>query len=386
MNDENSADRCVSKESFDFVVVGAGIAGAGVAAELAPHGAVLLVEREEMPGYHTTGRSAAVFAESYGPPAVRALTRASAAFFERPAYGFSQAPLVSPRGILFLARFDQADALRALEQELANGGRISRLDANAVMTRMPLVRPDYVRSGLFDDSGRDIDVAALHQGYLRQFRAAGGVLLTGADVSGLAGTRSEWTVETSRGTFRAGSIVNAAGAWADEVARLAGAMPLGLVPKRRTALIVAAPPGVDPAPWPIAIDVEEEFYLKPEAGRLLISPADETPSAPCDTQPEDIDVAIGVDRIEKAFDISVTRIERKWAGLRSFFQDKCPACGFDGAKENFFWLAGQGGYGIQTAPALSQLAAALVLGRPVPGHIEEQGVSIADVAPSRLLR
>ncbi len=372
-------------QSFDVAVIGAGIAGAGAAAELAPHASVLLIEREDMPGYHTTGRSAAVFAETYGPAPIRALTRASARFFQSPPQGFSETPLVSPRGILLIARADQADAIQDLEEELADGAGTERLDAKAMDAMIPILRSGYAAAGLFDANGRDIDVAALHQGYLRSFRASGGTVLTSADVTSLSRTGDRWIVETAAGDCSVEVIVNAAGAWADEIARLAGRAPIGLVPKRRSVAIVDAPDGMDPADWPITIDVEENFYLKPETGRLLISPADETPSPPCDAQPEDIDIAICVDRIERAFDLSIGRIERKWAGLRSFFVDKCPACGFDPEIQGFFWLAGQGGYGIQTAPALSRLAAALVLGAPVADGILEHGVRVDDLAPARLL-
>ncbi len=374
----------MSDQSFDIAVIGAGMAGAGVAAELAPYASVLLIEREDMPGYHTTGRSAAVFAETYGPASIRALTRASARFFEAPPVGFSETPLVGPRGILLIARADQADALEALEQELADGAGTERLDAAAVGAMMPLVRSGYAAAGLYDARGQDIDVAALHHGYLRSFRASDGVIVTGAEVRSLSRTGNRWALQTSAGDRMAGIVVNAAGAWADEIGLFAGANPLGLVPKRRSAAIVNAPNGMDPENWPITIDVEENFYLKPEAGRLLISPADETPSPPCDAQPEDIDIAICVDRIERAFSLLVARIERKWAGLRNFFPDKCPACGFDTDIPGFFWLAGQGGYGIQTAPALSRMAAALLLGKPVPNDILDQGVTADDLAPARL--
>ena len=374
--------------TFDFAVIGAGIAGASVAAELAGRegaGAtrVLLIERESQPGYHTTGRSAALFSVTYGPPVIRALSRASAAFFEAPPAGFAAGPLLSPRGALFVAREDQAAALEEQVAHAPPGIGMPRLDAAGVRQMMPLLREGYATGALFEAQARDIDVHALHHGYLRRLREAGGEIRTGTEVLSLDRVGDAWRIETSQGAVRAGIVVNAAGAWADEIGRMAGAAPIGLVPKRRTALIVAAPAGVDVAGLPMVLDVDEQFYLKPDAGRLLISPADETPSPPCDAQPEEMDVAICVDRIERAFDMSVRRIETKWAGLRSFVADKAPVAGFAPGLPGFFWLAGQGGYGIQSAPALSRTAAALASGAAIPSNIADQGVRAADLAPGR---
>ena len=366
---------------FDVAVVGGGIAGASVAAELARGARVVLLEAEDRPGRHTTGRSAAVFAPSYGPAPIRALTRASEAFFHHPPEGFAASALVSPRRVLLIARADQRDALAVLAAELGPGPR--HLAEGAVRATNPLIREGYAAEGLLDEAGRDIDVSALHEGYLRAFRSAGGTVLTGAGVTGLARSRGGWDVETAGGPLRAGIVVNAAGAWAEELGRLADAEPVGLVPKRRTAALVAPPAGARTAGLPLTVDVEERFYLKPDAGRLLISPADETPSAPCDAQPEEIDLAICVDRIEAAFALAVRRIEARWAGLRSFVADKSPVAGFSERMEGFYWLAGQGGYGIQSAPALSRLAAAQVMGRPVPSDIVDQGLNPADLAPGR---
>lgn len=372
-------------DAFDIAVIGAGIAGVSVAAELASAGRrVALLERERQPGYHTTGRSAAVFAATYGPAPIRALTRASAAFFRSPPEGFCDAPLFSPRKIMMIARPDQSAALERLMAELSDAKATKRID-EAVLRRLnPLVRPGYANAAMLDETGQDIDVAALHQGYLRMFRAQGGTMLTRAEVAGLRHDGQRWRVDTGTGTLHARQIVNAAGAWADHVGQMAGAEPIGLTPKRRTALIVSAPEGVNPDAYPITIDIDESFYLKPDAGRLLISPADETPSAPCDAQPEELDVAICVDRIETAFDLSVRRIENKWAGLRSFVADGCPVAGWSSRAPGFYWLAGQGGYGIQTAPALSRFAAAQVLGREIPQDIRDEGLDPATLAPDRL--
>ncbi len=368
---------------FDIAVIGAGIAGASVASELSARHRVVLLERESQPGYHTTGRSAALFAAIYGPATVRALTRASASFFASPSPGFATSPLLAPRGLLMIARKDQLGALEAMFAEVSGRSDTRRLEGAELSALLPLLRRDYAEAALHEAGASDIDVHGLHHGFLRRFRANGGQIRTGAEVVSLERSGDQWLVTTPQVTIRAGVVVNAAGAWADVVACMAGAAPVGLVPKRRTALIVAAPPDRDPSGWPMAVDVDEHFYLKPEAGRLLISPADETPSAPCDAQPEEIDIAVCVDRIERAFDLSVRRIENKWAGLRSFVADKTPVAGFDPDARGFFWLAGQGGYGIQTAPALGRVAASLVLGNGVPADAADQGVTARAMDPGR---
>ena len=360
-------------DEFDVVVIGAGIAGTSVAAELAQTRRVLLLEQETQPGYHTTGRSAALFTVSYGPPIIRALTRASEAFYRAPPAGFVDTPLLSPRGAMFIATTDQREALAAEAQELKSS--ITEIDAAQARQIVPMLRETYVDGAFIDKGASDIDVHALHQAYLKVLRARGGEMRTKAQVTGLSRNGVDWQVEMAQGTVSAPIVVNAAGAWADQLAVMAGLPPAGLTPKRRTALLVAAPDGMDITTWPLVVDVEEQFYLKPDAGKLLISPADTTPSAPCDAQPDEMDVAICVDRIETAFEISVRRIDHKWAGLRSFFPDGCPIAGFDPAAPGFFWLAGQGGYGIQSAPALARTAAALITGKPIPDDIADQGVS-----------
>ena len=373
------------REQYDIAVIGAGIAGASVAARLAQAGrTVALLEMEGQPGYHTTGRSAAVFAPSYGPAPIRALTRASETFFLSPPDGFADSPLLSPRLIMMLARSDQQASLDSLVEQVSAAGKTSVIDEREVRTTNPLVREGYAHAAMLDRAGQDIDVGALHQGFLRLFRAAGGELVTGAGVDALERTGDGWRLETRNGSYQAQVVVNAAGAWADVVGEMAGAETIGLLPKRRTAAMIAAPdrPGV--ADYPITIDIDEQFYLKPDAGRLLISPADETPTEPCDAQPEELDIAVCVDRIEAAFDLQVNRIENKWAGLRSFVADKSPVAGFSKQADGFYWLAGQGGYGIQSSPALSAFAAAQILGQPVPGYIDDQGLDVQDLSPGRV--
>lgn len=376
-------------ERVDFLVVGAGIAGASAAYELAAQGRVLVLERESQPGYHSTGRSAALYTQTYGPAPIRALTVASWDFYTDPPAGFAEHALLTPRGVLIVGRDHETDRLDA---EYEEGRRLTpsveRFDRAQVLARAPFLRPDYVAGGVWEPEARDIDVHALHQGYLRGLKARGGRVVTDAGVRGLERRDGLWVADTAAGAFAAPVLVNAAGAWADELARLAGVTTVGLVPKRRTA-ITFDPVFEDPADtqgldgWPMVTDVAETFYVKPDAGRLLASPADQTPVAPCDVQPEDIDVAETVDRLEQASRFSVRRLAHRWAGLRSFVADKVPVVGFAPDADGFFWLAGQGGYGIQTAPAMGRVAAGLAAGRGLPDDVRALGVSEADLSPAR---
>ena len=377
----------MAHQRFDVAVIGGGIAGTSVAAELSKDRRVLLLEMESQPGYHTTGRSAAVYAAVYGPSPIRALTRASRAFLTSPSASHFSTALFRPRPIMMIARQEQAFALDQTIAEVGVMTPVERINESAIRKLNPLVKTGYASAAMLDMSGEDIDVAALHQGYLRQFRDFGGDLRCNATVLGLTHTGRDWQINTGVGEFTVDTIVNAAGAWAEHIGGLAQAESIGLIPKRRTAAIVAAPTELAPntlASLPITIDIEENFYLKPDAGRLLISPADETPSPACDAQPEDMDIALCVERIEQAFDLQVHRIESKWAGLRSFVVDKCPVVGYSTTAPAFFWLAGQGGYGIQTAPALARLAASQVLQRPMPEDIAAEGVDLSEIDPSRL--
>lgn len=367
----------------DFAVIGGGIAGASVACELAADSSVLLLEMESAPGYHTTGRSAAVFAPCYGPQSIRDLTRASESFFRAPPEGFADVSLFSPRPILMIAREDQREALDKLTEAVAAETVVRRLTGSALSRVQPLLRKGYATDGMLDELGQDIEVNALLQGYLRQFKARGGSVRAGAIVTSLNWDGTAWRIETTKGEVRATVIINAAGAWADEISAHAGAEAIGLIPKRRTAMIIADHATIKTAHLPITIDVDEEFYLKPDAGRLLISPADETPSVPCDAQPEELDIAIGADRIMTAFDLTIRRIESSWAGLRNFAPDGAPVVGYSDVKPGFFWLAGQGGYGIQSAPAMAQFAAAAARERPLPGYIAETGFDPQSVRPGR---
>lgn len=370
-------------QTFDIAVIGAGIAGASVATELAPYAQVVLLEQEATPGYHTTGRSAAIYSPIYGPQPIRALTRASLKFYMSPPEGFCDHDLLRPINAAFIAREDQAESLAAMEVELSDASTVQRIDATEIRAHAPLLRDGYAVGAMLDSGSSEIDVAALHQGYLRQFRANGGTLLTRAGVTALRRDGDLWQIATPQGQIAARTLVNAAGAWADQIGAMAGAETIGLVPKRRTALMIEAPAGIDVDALPLIIDADEEFYLKPDAGKLLISPANEDPEPPCDVQPDEMDIAICIDRIERAFDVQVRRIDSKWAGLRSFVADKSPVAGFSDQVPGFYWLAGQGGYGIQSAPGLSRFAAAEILGQPIPADILAERFDPSTVRPGR---
>jgi D-arginine dehydrogenase len=373
----------VTRRSYDILVVGGGIAGVSIAAALGEHARVAVLERESQPAYHATGRSAALFSALYGPEPIRALSRASQAFLENPPEGFAEAPLVRRRGVLYVANADQIAAFEAFAATPDRVAAAHAVTPEAARTLCPLLRPGYAARALLEREAADIDVHGLLQGYLRRHRALGGATFTDAEVLGLSRQAGEWTARTLQGDFSAPVVINAAGAWADIVARMAGAHQVGLEPRRRTAVLVDPPEGLSVDAWPMVIDIEETFYFKPDAGLLLLSPADATPCDPCDAQPEELDVAIAIDRVETATLLQVRRVKHRWAGLRTFASDGAPVVGFDPEVAGFFWLAGQGGYGLQTAPALARTAAALVLGRALDEDLIAAGVDVAKLAPAR---
>jgi D-arginine dehydrogenase len=369
---------------YDFIVVGAGIAGASLAYELARDARVCLIEAESRPGFHSTGRSAALFAPSYGGREIRAITRASRRFFDQPPADFCEHPLLTPRGCLYIARADQTDRLiRMVETIRASGGTVAAIDVKEAETRVPLLRAGYVAAAAWDSAAMDIDVDGLHRGFLRGARATGARLMAGIKATRIQRKSGVWSIDLNGEQVTAPVLVNAAGAWADELADACGARRIGLRALRRTALLVDAPAGVDVRHWPAVIDTDEAFYFKPEVTQLLLSPADEIPQAPGDAQPEDLDVAIGVDRVQAALDIEVRRVSHRWAGLRTFAADRVPVVGFDPHIEGLFWCAGQGGYGIQTAPAMARTAAALVKQADVPADVAAEGLRAVDLAPER---
>lgn len=380
----------MSETVYDLTIVGAGIAGASLAWQLAPHASVLLLEREAMPGMHSTGRSAAMFMESYGPAQVRALTRASRSFYEQPPAGFALTPILAPRGALYAAWQGQQAALETLLHELRGSGAVvERIDAAQALHRVPVLREAGLLGALAEPEAMDIDVNTLHQGYLRGARRQGCELWCNAELHAARNHRAAdgaaggWIVELADGRHAVcRSLVNAAGAWADEVAQRCGVQRLGLQPKRRSAFTFAAPAGVDTHAWPAVADVEEHWYFKPEAGVLLGSPANADPVAAHDVVPEEIDIATGIAGIEAATTLTIRRPQRVWAGLRTFAPDGELVVGWDSQRTPFFWLAGQGGYGIQSAAAVAELAAALWLGAALPDSLRE--VQVHAVAPLRL--
>jgi len=372
-------------QTADVLIFGAGMAGASAAYFLASHKKVILLERETQPGYHSTGRSAALYSETYGNATVRAITTASRPFYFNPPTGFSPYPLVTPRGSLSVGgAADQAVLAQALQDKQELVPNIEWWTQAQILKRIPVLKPECAVYGVYEPDAMDMDVDGIHQGFLRGAKAAGAQLVCDAEVLKITREGQGWRVETSAGVFVAATIVNAAGAWCDELAKLAGVATIGLVPMRRTAFTCDAPAGCDITDWPMVIDAAESFYMKPDAGLLLVSPANEDPEVPQDVQPDELDVAIAVDRMETATTLQIRQIKRKWAGLRSFVADRTPVVGFAPDAPGFFWLAGQGGYGIQTAPAMGELAAALIQGQPVPEAIAAVGVTEADVGVARL--
>jgi len=369
----------------DIVVIGAGIAGASAAYELSREVKVVLLERETAPGYHSTGRSAALHTENYGNAIIRQLTVASRSFFENLPDGFSEHPVLTDRGVLWIAREDQdvalVDALETGRRHVPSIHEISTAEARRLC---PALRAPYLSRVVVEPDAMDLDVHAIHGGFLRGLARNGGELRTASEVLRIKSVGERWEIGTGSETYSAAVIVNAAGAWADEVAQLAGLAPIGITPKRRTAFTFDADGHDGTQNWPVVIDVDEKFYIKPEAGAVLGSPADETPTLPCDVQPEEIDVAVAVDRIERAFDFRIGRIRSKWAGLRCFAPDKSPVVGPDASSPSFFWLAGQGGYGIMTSPALAQMTAGLVLHSAMPKHLSAMGLNAAALSAARL--
>lgn len=369
----------------DIVIVGAGIAGASAAYALAPHARVVVLEREERPGYHSTGRSAALFSATYGNAPVRALARAGRPFLESPPPGFAAHPILSPRGSLVYGDAARRDELAARCDDWRRTGTEVRLLSGAeVRALVPPLRETVAEVGILEPGARDIDVDALHQGFLRAAKAGGATFMMNAELRVAGFSSGRWRLDTTAGELSTGVLVNAAGAWADEVALIAGIAPLGIQPLRRTAVIFECARFGGPQSWPMAVNAAETLYFKADAGRFLASPADQTPSSPCDAQPEELDVATLIDRLERETLFEVKRLTAKWAGLRSFASDRTPVCGFDPGEPAFFWLAGQGGYGIKTSPALSALAAALILQRAVPAQLVDAGVDPQALSPARL--
>lgn len=370
----------------DFIIIGGGIAGASTGYWLSGHGRVVVLERESHPAYHSTGRSAALYTAAYGTAQVRALTLASRAFFDAPPAGFCEHPLLTPRGEMTVDfNGDPQELNNQYLSAKASVPEMQLLTADQACARLPILRREKVHGALYDPSASDIDTDALHQGYLRGIRRNQGELHTDCEVLSLArDAQGLWQVTTAHQTFCAPIIINAAGAWADQIGAMAGARRLGLQPKRRAAFIFAAPEGLDIHQWPMLVSLDESFYMKPDAGMFLGSPANADPVEPHDVQPEELDIAMGIYQIEEATTLSIRRPTRTWAGLRSFVSDGDLLSGFDPRVPGLFWVAGQGGYGIQTSPAMGQASAALVRDQPLPESLTRFGLEAAMLSPVRL--
>ncbi len=370
---------------FDIVIIGAGISGAAAGYALASSRKVLLLEGESQPGYHSTGRSAAVYEPNFGNATVRAFNIASAAFLTSPPAGFADGPLVTPRGELTICDADRRPALDALlALDGLGGNRVREIALEEAAAMIPVVNLEGVRWAAYEPGVMDMDVHAIHRGFLKGFAALGGRLLCDAPVRRIERRAGLWHVEAGGEKIAAPLIVNAAGAWADSVAALAGLPPLGLEPRRRTAVILPPPDGLDVRAWPVLGVAGEEAYINSHSGKLLASPGDATPVEPQDVQPEEMDVALLVDWIERRTTLRVRRIERKWAGLRTFAPDKAPVAGEDPAGPGFWWLAGQGGYGIMMSESLGRTLASLMLDGRLPADVAALGVATAAIAPGRL--
>lgn len=369
----------------DVLIIGGGIAGASVGYWLAPHLKTVLLERESQPGYHSTGRSAALFSETYGTRQVRTLTAASRTFLETPPAGFAEYPILTPRGMLVVASAEQEHLLEDHQEAVRSIGLSGeRLDFEGARAWVPVLRPQSVAGAVYNPHAEDIDVHALHQGYLRGLRRAGGTVVGNAEVTTAEKTGADWRLVASGKQYIAPIVVNAAGAWGDEIGTLFGAKRIGLEPRRRTAFVFNPPSDLDATRWPMFISADESCYIKPDAGMLLGSPANADLMPPQDVQPEMEDIALGIHRIEELTTLSVGRPSRVWAGLRSFVSDGDLVGGFDPSVPGLFWLVAQGGYGIQTSAAMGEACAALVRGQPLPEHIASFGLDKAMLGPERL--
>jgi D-arginine dehydrogenase len=381
MNDANA---------IDAVIIGAGIAGTSVAYFMSNHAKVIVLERESHAGVHSTGRSAALFSESYGSPQVRALTRASRSFFERPPRGFTDNALLSPRGALVIGTREQSAQIESSCQGIRDCmPPLQLLDEAQLRALVPVLEPQFAHLGFYEPGAADIDVNGLHQGFIRGLKQRGSRIECDVHIHSIERSRDEWLLEVSmRGaqthTIRAPILIDAAGAWADDVAALANVAPLGIEPRRRSAFLFQPPDGIATAHWPFVTSVAEDFYFKPDAGLLLGSPANADPVLPHDVQAEELDIAIAIDRIERATTMRIQQPMRPWAGLRSFVADGGLVGGFDPSARGFFWVAALGGYGIQTCAAMGESCAHLALGRALPAHLVDAGLSAAMLGVERL--
>jgi D-arginine dehydrogenase len=367
---------------YDFLIIGAGISGASAGYELSATASTAIVEAESSPGYHSTGRSAALYTPNYGPDLVRLINKQSHEFFSSPPKGFTEHALLSPRGMMLVALQEQHTEFNAKMRENTLG--VDELNAQEVLSLAPFLQAKKVIGGAYEKGVFDMDVNAIHQGYLRGFAKRGGKLIVDSLVSSLQWVQNHWVVTAGDQVMQARIVVNSAGAWADEIGRLAGAKSIGLIPKRRTAVMIDGPRSINLDKVPAMDFMGCDNYIKPEKNQLMVSPGDETPVAAQDIQPDDFDVAVLVDWLESTTQINVTKINHQWAGLRCFVSDGKPVVGFDSEARNFFWLAGQGGYGIMMAPALARATVELVTNRCLPADFLDAGINALSFSPDRL--
>ncbi len=369
--------------TYDVAIIGAGIAGASIASEIASDRSVVILEAEDQPGYHATGRSAAFWTESYGGPKVQPLTTASRQFLGNPDKDFSERSFLKPRGAVNIGRRDQAQLADDFMEEFAPSGvSMNRWKEAELRSNIAHLKEDW-QHAVYEPDCCDIDVAALHAAYLKYAAKQGASLNRNARVQSLSHDGAMWHIETSNGGFSAAMVINAAGAWADEVAQLADIQPVGIQPLRRTMVQIKTDPPAN-AEMELIVALDGSFYFKPEAGgSYWLSPHDETAVPPGDVAPEEMDVAIAIDRFQSVLDVKVISVTRKWAGLRSFSADRLPVYGFEPHNPHFFWFAGQGGFGIQTAPAAAKLAKAMLLNLPYDSDIEGIDAACYQVARFR---
>ena len=370
-------------DAADFLIIGGGIAGVSAAARLAPHGRVIVLEAEEAFGYHSSGRSATYYHFGIGDSSVRGMTAFSRPYFE--AKNHLGVDLSSQSPALFIARPDMLDALSSLEKNMARfSDSIERVGENEIKKIVPILKcgGENVVAGLLDYTARKLDSDALQQGYRAQVKAHGGACKTNARVAKITRDADVWSVTTQSGVrYVAPIIVNAAGAWCDEIARMAGLKPLGLRPLRRTIISFEPGPNLDARNWPFTKTAVDDFYMLPQSGQLLASPVDEVSSTPTDAQPEEYDIALAASKVEEYTTLPMRRIGQSWAGLRTFTKNRVPVAGFAPDMEGFFWLAGQGGYGLQTAPAMSVITEALITGMDWPDALTGWGVTQEMITP-----
>jgi len=373
--------------SADYLIIGGGIAGASAGYALAGKGKVILLEKESQTAYHSTGRSAAIYTTTYneGDPILRALVLASADHLKNPPDGFTDHDLLRPRQMLHIAPKENHEKLAALYKSLMDiKADVSLINKDQLQQILPLLSPDYAHEAILENGIADMDVHALQEGYMRAMRQNGAKILTSKTVKNIRRDKGLWRVQAGNDTYEAPVVINAAGAWVDDIAAMAGVRKIGIQPLRRTAILVSPPENTDVKDWPFVMEAVDGFYFKPDAGKILISPADANPSEPCDAQPEEMDVAYAAHYLENALNFKVEKIDHRWAGLRNHVKDGHPVVGFAPDADGFFWLAAQGGFGVKTSPALGRITAALVQGQPLPQDIQDLGLTESHIGVSRL--